>query len=215
MEDVLCSKWHWIFLLIPLTLSVTAACAVPWSARIVHTYIPLSPTITFLICRVPFTMECRPVGREPPSLAHDIFASTFLSGEHWNVADSFNVTVFTAGLTKISGVEIILPGSPLNSCRDVEVGSPGSPFWPFIPGGPISPWGPCGPVFPGGPWTQICPLLVQSFLVLVWTALLICFCISWAKELSASSVGVTARTIRLLWWADNCFEFTLKEWAFP
>ena len=55
------------------------------------------------------------------------------------MADSFNVTVFTAGLTKISGVEIILPGSPLKSCRDVDVGSPGSPFWPFIPGGPIGP----------------------------------------------------------------------------
>ena len=161
---------------LPLTLSVTEAWAVPWSVRIVHTYIPLSPTVAFLMWRAPLMMEYLPLGNELSSLDQETVTSTFFSGKHWNTADWPRATVLTTGVTTIPGAEITSPACFLNGCREVgigEVGSPGSPFWPFIPGGPGSPgypggpWGPRGPTFPGGPCTQIWLLLVQIFCVAV------------------------------------------------
>ena len=67
----------------PLTLSVTDACTVPWSVRIVHTYIPLSPTVAFLIWRAPLMIEYLPVGRDPSSLDQDTVASTFFPVNTW------------------------------------------------------------------------------------------------------------------------------------
>ena len=168
-------------------MSVTEACTVPWSVRIVHTYIPLSPTVAFLIWRAPLMIEYLPVGRDPSSFDQDTVASTFFSGKHLNMADWSRAMVLTAGVTTIPGAGITFPGSPLNGCREVwvgEVGSPGSPFSPFIPGGPERPGypgGPCGPIFPGGPCTQIWLLLVQIFLVAVLTDWVICCCISGDK----------------------------------
>ena len=159
---------------LPFTLSVTEAWAVPWSVRIVQTYIPLSPTVAFLMCKDPLMMEYLPLGREPASLNQETVTSMFFFAKHWNEADWPKAIVLTAGVTTIPGAEITSAACPLNGWREVgvsEVGFPGSPFCPFIPGGPGSPgypggpWGPRGPTFPGGPCTQIWLLLVQIFFV--------------------------------------------------
>lgn len=168
----------------------------------------MSVTITFLIWSAPFVTECLPMGREPSSFDHEIVASTSFSGEHWNMADWFTVMVLTAGFTTIPGAEITSPDCPLNDCREVtldDVGSPGSPFGPFtpggpgrpgLPGGPTGPWGPFLPLSPGGPWTQIWPFLVQNFCVVRETALVICCCISGAKELLSPWEDLAARGFR-------------------
>ena len=94
---------------------------VPWSVRIVYTYIPLSPTVAFLIYSVPLMMEYLPVGREPSSLDQDTVVPTFFSGEHLNTADWPRATVRTAGDTTIPGAEVTSPACPLNGCIEVGV----------------------------------------------------------------------------------------------
>ena len=199
-------------------MSVTDACTVPWSVRIVHTYIPLSPTVAFLIWRVPLMIECLPVGSDPSSLDQDTVVSTFFSGRHLNMADWSRATVITAGVTTIPGAGITFPDSPLNGCREVwvgEVGSPGSPFSPFIPGGPGrpgypgGPCGPCGPIFPGGPCTQIWLLLVQIFLVAVLTDWVICCCISGDNASLSPLEDSTSRTF--LCRVEELIDSTIEE----
>ena len=69
-------------------------------------------------------------------------------------------------------------------------------FLPGYPGRPLGPTGPRTPFSPGGPWTQICPLLVQSLCVVVWTVLVICFCISAARALTCPSEALGGRELR-------------------